>query len=75
MDLNSVKYREKFENYEIYPPPPLPWGKIDSNNWEIQKIEGSRNKYFTVMTMITFTIQDQLQRLLGKNDDAKWLTD
>lgn len=71
MDLNSVKYREKFENYEIYPPPPLPWGKIDSNNWEIQKIEGSRNKYFTVMTMITFTIQDQIQRLLGKNDDAK----
>ena len=70
MDLNSVKYREKFENYEIYPPP-LPWGKIDSNNWEIQKIEGSRNKYFTVMTMITFTIQDQIQRLLGKNDDAK----
>ena len=52
-------------------PPPLPWGKIDSNYWEIQKIEGSRNKYFTVMTMIAFTIQDQIQRLLGKNDDAK----
>lgn len=54
-----------------FTPPPLPWGKIDSNYWEIKKIEGSRNKYFTVMTMITFTIQDQIQRLLGKNDDAK----
>lgn len=54
-----------------FKPPPLPWGKIGSNYWEIKKIEGSRNKYFTVMTMITFTIQDQKQRLLGKNDDAK----
>ena len=37
MDLNSVKYREKFENYEIYPPPPSPGEKLIQTTGRFKK--------------------------------------
>lgn len=74
MDLNSVKYCEMLRKlWNLLPNPPH--GEKLVQTIGKLKIEGSRNIDFTKMAMINFTIQEKVQRLLGKNDNTKWLTD